>query len=359
MSRNFTSPFIGRHNIRLFPAGHLLVPTVEISSIRFFSGDANLTNVCEIGSLIEKAQNADDLDESASLLQQAAHGILTQQVAIPDKDSTLETTGRNELCFKLVDALLEHQDMRIAEFNSNEANQTRANLVSIRRAVEQARSLLGQIDPSLDERVTPLSNTGYMNSVSRNSKPNVGVLEQEKAAVRHTVTDLPLTERCNAVLVAFAKFSRSVHVLNRIAISSKQLPFRSNPQNAQHLLELMEHGYQTRLQQQTATKRARPTVESYNHVLEAWAYSDEPFRGLSAERVFQKIEGYGRKPDGDSYRMILRAWALSRERRSAFTATGHLRKMMRQMYLVEGGDKEFEPSYEDYRMVMKAYETAE
>jgi hypothetical protein len=102
-----------------------------------------------------------------------------------------------------------------------------------------------------------------------------------------------------------------------------------------------------------------PTVESFNQVLEAWAYSDEHLRGAMAEQLFQKLR-HGNPAavhfNGRSYRLIIAAWSWSRERRHAFNATGHLMKMLRKL---EKGDESMEPTMDDYHMILKAWTNAE
>jgi len=94
------------------------------------------------------------------------------------------------------------------------------------------------------------------------------------------------------------------------------------------------------------------SVEAYNEVIKAWAYSSEYSRGTMAEHVFQKIQF----PSGESLRMIMRAHALSNENRSAFQATGHFMRMMR---LLEAGRDNMEPtSIDDYHLLCDAWTKA-
>lgn len=111
---------------------------------------------------------------------------------------------------------------------------------------------------------------------------------------------------------------------------------RGIPQRAQHLLDLQEN----------------PTVESYNQVLKAWAHSREYLRGTMAELLFQKID----EPNGESFKSIIRAWCWSKERRCAFTATGHFMRMMR---LLETGRSDMEPSMDDFHELFRAWTRAE
>ena len=108
------------------------------------------------------------------------------------------------------------------------------------------------------------------------------------------------------------------------------------PQRAKHLLDLQES----------------PTTESYNQVLKAWAHSQEYLRGSMAELLFQKIND----PNGETLKTIIRAWCWSKERRCAFTATGHFMRMMR---LLETGRSDMEPSMEDFHILFEAWTRAE
>jgi len=94
------------------------------------------------------------------------------------------------------------------------------------------------------------------------------------------------------------------------------------------------------------------SVEAYNEVIKAWAYSSEYLRGTMAEQVFRKIQF----PTGKSLRLIMRAHAWSNEDRSAFHATGHFMRMMR---LLEAGREDMEPSsIDDYHLLCDAWTKA-
>ena len=131
------------------------------------------------------------------------------------------------------------------------------------------------------------------------------------------------------------------------------------PQRAQFLLERMEASFQQN-QHDGNDIPVKPTVESYNRVIETWAYSGEHLRGAMAEKVFQKLQdspSARRGPNGDSYKDIIRAWAFSdRDRKAAFTATRHLMHMLRKF---EHGDEDMEPTLEEYYAVLEAWVSAE
>jgi len=112
---------------------------------------------------------------------------------------------------------------------------------------------------------------------------------------------------------------------------------RGIPQRAQHLL--LSHPSQ-------------PSTNASNQLLKAWACSHEHLRGTMAEQVFASMNSQ----DGATYHWIIRAWAWSGEKRSAFTATGHF---MRQMRGLEKGQRDMEPTVEDYQIVLETWTRAE
>jgi hypothetical protein len=116
------------------------------------------------------------------------------------------------------------------------------------------------------------------------------------------------------------------------------------PQRSQHVFDTYQERKGT-----TGT----PSIESVNQVLKAWAYSSEHLRGTMAEQFFQR---HGTSPNGESFQLMIRVWSWSKERRCAFTATGHLMRMLR---LLETGRPDMEPTLEDYSIVFQAWTTAE
>jgi hypothetical protein len=138
---------------------------------------------------------------------------------------------------------------------------------------------------------------------------------------------------------------------------------RGIPQRSQHiLLQLMpqtianSNTTNSNSTTTTAPMAATPaTVECYNQVIKAWAYSGEHLRGTMAEQLFQKMGD--EEPNGETFQLIIRAWSWSKERRCAFTATGHF---MRMMKLLEFGRPDMEPSsMEFYHVLLRAWTTAE
>ena len=112
-------------------------------------------------------------------------------------------------------------------------------------------------------------------------------------------------------------------------------------------------------QQSNTAFRVRPSIESYNAVLEAWAYSNEHLKGTMADRQFSQLlhrRRRGLSPNGDSYKFMIRAWTQgNKQDRAAFIATGHLMKMLRQL---EKDWPDMEPSMEHYHLILKAWTEA-
>jgi hypothetical protein len=149
----------------------------------------------------------------------------------------------------------------------------------------------------------------------------------------------PTSHHFVAVLKGWANACEAAHgdEAGRALTTKTSNMVRGIPQRAQHILLNLQPD---------------PTVESYNQVLKAWAYSGEHLRGTMAEQVFQKIKD----PNGESFKFIIRAWCWSKERRCAFTATGHYMRMMR---LLEISRADMEPTMEDYHILFRAWTTAE
>ena len=178
-----------------------------------------------------------------------------------------------------------------------------------------------------------------------------------------------MLHKCNSVLAAWAKASQ---------VSTTRLGI---PQRATYLLQRMEasHHYPSGGGGGVAGTGVQATTKSYNSVLEAWAWSCEHLRATMAEQIFQTMLRQSKKaskrrrssgggdseastniswarPNGESYRWIIQAWCHSRQRKSAFTATGHLMRYLRRL---EKGFEDIEPTLDTYHMVLKAWKTAE
>ena len=199
-----------------------------------------------------------------------------------------------------------------------------------------------------------------LNDVAESGKSNLTTsTSARKGRKKLREIDLDLTARCNDVLAAWAQTVEAGHRGNAV-----RSYLRAIPQRAQFLLSRME------LTVEDETYRGMsvpPSLLSYNHVLQAWAYSCEHLRAASAQRIFDKLNSkkHGTacaniEPDGETYRHIIWAWALSRERRAAYIATGHLIKILRRLELRYDDntlydDVAIEPSMDDYHIVAQAW----
>ncbi len=140
-----------------------------------------------------------------------------------------------------------------------------------------------------------------------------------------------------AILKAWANTSKIAKLVGK----SKRADVVGIPQRTQLILSQMGEDNDNNI-----------SVEAYNEVIKAWAYSSEYLRGTMAEQVFRKIQF----PTGKSLRLIMRAHAWSNEDRSAFHATGHFMRMMR---LLEAGREDMEPSsIDDYHLLCDAWTKA-
>jgi len=206
------------------------------------------------------------------------------------------------------------------------------------------------------------------------SVPQSNLKEQIYRSDKHSPK--VMLHRCNTVLSAWSNASR-VHATTKTR--------RGIPQRATYLLQRMEASIPT-MASFTAGSNTNtsgllslvsfgvaPTTESYNRVLEAWAWSKEHLRGTMAEHTFQnmlqssilpkrKEKRRAPRPNGESYQWIIHAWCDSCQKKSAFTTAGHFMKYMRMLQR----DRELgrpgainEPTMDTYHMVMKAWSTSE
>jgi len=169
---------------------------------------------------------------------------------------------------------------------------------------------------------------------------------REVCSAAESMTDLlesmenPTTHHYVAILRAWANTCKTARGIGK----SKIADVVGIPQRTQLILNIMREG--------PNDIDNTISVEAYNEVIKAWAYSSEYLRGTMAEQVFQKIQF----PTGESLRMIMRANAWSNENRSAFQATGHFMRMMR---LLEAGRDDMEPSsIDDYHLLCDAWTKA-
>lgn len=141
---------------------------------------------------------------------------------------------------------------------------------------------------------------------------------------------------------------------------------RGAPQRAQHVLDRMEKLGLLGDAQQTPLRGGgtgvKPTVATYNAVLQAWAESDDLRAAPRAQEVYRRFkEGgtanvLGIESDAETARIMIRAWADSSQKAAAFNATRHL---MRMAQLLEAGVEDMEPTLEDWQRVLRAWAEAD
>jgi len=282
----------------------------------------------------------------------------------------------------ILDAWMSHQSKLFEEYNNavhatptpptpstsvslSSSNQKKLE-VQIFHAADKAHQALEHIVPFLSRPARAIYAPKTV-SVASMKAEDVAVLEDIPGGLGSSISAVTKRRRqlssdhmlhqCNSVLLAWARASqvsttrqgipqRATFVLQRLQVAAGDNSSRNNV------------GVVVGLQ---------PTTESYNRVLEAWAWSREHLRATMAEHIFQNWLGQSKKqssknktiakPDGESYRWIIQAWCHSQQRKSAFTATGHLMKYLRRL---EKSREERDPNLlETYHRVMKAWTTAE
>ena len=257
-------------------------------------------------------------------LPREAQNVLEQQEYMTTATGEQD---RREIIGEILDGWIDLQNRLVEAYDVN--NPDRSKLKNICEAAEEAHRLLERMIPSL---VSHIAANEY---------------EDKPQRVQYNDFDTVATARCEAVLSAWVTAVRQGHSLRQTSLT------RGIPQRAHSLLEQMEQSYSNQIV--ASELSVRPSVESYNRVMEAWAYSHELIRGSMAERIFQKLSNgtvSGSRPNNESYKLIIRAWSLSGERKGAFSATEHLQQMLRRL---EQGDEDMEPALEDYRVVLKAW----
>lgn len=337
-------------------------------------------------------KTAEDIQSARKLVQELEGGI--------SEDGSLPKDLRKAR-LDLFDACICHCEILLQQARSVSADRPRSVVAEVNNpqggrentsaetlvediflAIDEAHRTLEQIDPSLGirgfPRLAPQAESSPLNIVDGPESNDVLPLKE----------DPELSRRCDTVLKAWASVVRlgfDYLVVSSIgdgeeasrnkaalrALKSKiKRRLRGVPQRAQFLLDRMELShvkdyvdYNGSFASGAPRTIVWPSVESYNRVVEAWAFSDEHLRGPMAEGVFQRLKSSCNtktvpflRLNGDSYRQIIWAWSLSRDRRAAFTATGHLMKMLRKL---EKGDEDMEPRLEDYRVLLDAWTRAE
>ena len=233
--------------------------------------------------------------------QQQQHEVVLQHILERTKQSESETDF-SAIQTSLIDAWTTHQSSIIRDMKEAQSHETSTTTSN------QQHEQLQQV----------LSSTHSMTNI----------LESMESPTPHHYV---------AILKAWANTCKIAKLTN----TSKRPEIVGIPQRTQLILNQMATDNDNHI-----------SVEAYNEVIKAWAYSSEYLRGTMAEQVFRKIQF----PTGKSLRLIMRAHAWSNEDRSAFQATGHFMRMMR---LLEAGREDMEPSsIDDYHLLCNAWTQA-
>lgn len=248
-------------------------------------------------------------DQTPHQAQAVLDELHQQRVAMEDDDkegdlTTLETS--------IIDAWLKYQ-------------------TRLRHEIQQQRKV---VEPPLqnvhDDVNVAVDKREYQRQQDRRLREVYGAAESVSRVVQAMAS--PTSHHFVAMFRSWANTCESAHIAGRTKLDI----VIGIPQRAQHMLRVQDE----------------PSVESYNQVIKAWAYSSEYLRGTMAEQLFQQIN----RPNGESFRMIIRAHAWSNEGRSAFHATGHFMRLMRVLEL-DRHDVE-PPSMDEYHILCEAWTRA-
>jgi hypothetical protein len=322
-----------------------------------------------------------------SLLEQGL--VQDAQTIYEQALSTLKDTqdgNVRDLQIQLFDAWIVHQQQALHSLQIGRRSLTFATtaptqssdheslLQNVVTSAKVSHNLLEQMEPFFGARNVLL--TREQNAVHETNPKsiatragNIGNASSSMHSKREI--DHEVTQRCDAVLTAWAQAVRACHDCGLPATW-----IRAVPQRAQFLLERMEAAFECRPSgDHVVVVAVQPSLQSYHCVLQAWAYSAEHLRGTSAERLFVKLAAdkagtplaaKAVHPNAETYRLMVWAWAQSKDPRAAFTATGYLMKMLRRLELGLGKNSTpwddgpgMEPTIEDYHVVFQAWARSE
>ena len=160
----------------------------------------------------------------------------------------------------------------------------------------------------------------------------------------------PDSHHYDSVIFAFANAStaaRDAKYTNHLAMNA--------PYMSQRWLERME------TLAFDAHSGVRPTVDSYFHVMEAYAATDNPTSSnkklskatVLVQSIFDKLkENTTIRPTGREYRLLLHTWCSSGMREAAYKA---YRVWMTMQKEFQRGAEDMEPNLEDGKMVLEAF----
>lgn len=277
-------------------------PTPEQSMYSFRSVGTEATAVPQLHFLLEQARQQ---PWNISPILEANEAII---------GAKKEATELLPLYESLFEALLDQVGQLIHAIDEGEDNDHEAKTIqSLFMATKYLFSVLEQVIP-------------------RMSKP-------DPQTTADTVDGALAIERCNAVLSIFAEVER---IAEERSISS----VGDLPEKANSILARMER-----------SKQMQPNAETYTLVLSCWSRSQSALKGNKAEVVFRKLKLSEYSESNTACRAMIRVWAGSREPRSAFYATGHLRRILRS-HNDDGDTRRAFLDINDYHAVLEAWTTA-
>jgi hypothetical protein len=298
--------------------------------------------------------------------------IVHQASLVQEVEHLLTTTNTTTLTNSEVDPQTQKQAIQLCQQVFQAAENAHG-------ALEKTIPFLKQPALAIYTKSAPKSSSSKKPSEADDTDEPAVVLGSTTTAMTRNKNHFPaMSKRCNAVIKAWA---RAAHVWIYLPLNVQQdLQPHGIPQRSMFLLQRMQASANNSSgSNHAAGGGVRPTTESYNRVLEAWACSQEHLRGTMAEQLFQSMQRKRDKhikPNGTTYRWIVEAWVRSKQRKSAFTATGHLMKWLRRLELAarrgtrskkQNDDNDAdqygimmeEPSLELYHLMMEAWTHAE
>ncbi len=240
----------------------------------------------------------------------------------------------------LMDAYIEEQRRLISTIESEsseivcDVNANELGTVTIMELAEKAQNVLIQMEE--------LSGVSDHFSSMRLSGGNAA------SSVRNPSLQ-PTSYHYNAVISAFANAATVAQNTHYASHLIKQAPYMAN-----RWLMRMEAIADTK--SPGASGGVAPTVDSYFHVMEAYASSVESRRAsIHVQSIFDKLlqNTYYVRPTVREYRLVLRTWCNSIGHKDAAYKT--MGVWMRMQRLFKGGNEEMEPTLEDGKMVLEAW----
>lgn len=160
----------------------------------------------------------------------------------------------------------------------------------------------------------------------------------------------PTSYHYDAVISAFANAATASHKFHDSSHLMKQAPFIAN----RWLLRMETIADIVRVD--GSSVKVSPTVDSYFHVMEAYASSVVSRRApIHIQSIFDKLvqNAYYVHPTVREYRLLLRTWGYGTGHKDAAYKT--MGVWMRMHKLFKGGNKEMEPTLEDGKLVLEAW----